>query len=122
MGLVGSSPPDLSIVEGAAPRVGRSGWNIPWWVIILIVGAVGFIFVILSNPVYQQIFNLLVFGRPNSGATEGLLLTIRITLIGFVVATVIGLLAGLARVSKNQVIYNVATLYVEVVRGVPLVV
>ena len=37
-------------------------------------------------------------------------------------ATVIGLFAGLARVSKNPILFNIATLYVEVIRGIPLVV
>jgi polar amino acid transport system permease protein len=38
------------------------------------------------------------------------------------IATVIGLFAGLARVSKNVVLFNISTLYVELVRGIPLVV
>jgi polar amino acid transport system permease protein len=32
------------------------------------------------------------------------------------------LIAGLARVSKNPIIYNIATLYVEVARGIPMLV
>jgi polar amino acid transport system permease protein len=37
-------------------------------------------------------------------------------------ATIIGLFVGLARVSKNVFVYNAATLYVEVVRGIPMIV
>ena len=40
----------------------------------------------------------------------------------FAISIVLGLLAGLGRISRNVVFYNVATFYVEVVRGVPLVV
>jgi polar amino acid transport system permease protein len=106
----------------AGKIVGRSTWDIPWWVIILIVGAISFILLIFTNQNYRETFNLLVFGRPDSAATEGVLLTIRMTLVAFVIATILGLIAGLARVSKNVITYNIATLYVELIRGVPLVV
>lgn len=111
-------------VPSPAPQriVGRSAWDIPWWVIILIAGGISFVLLIFTNQNYRETFNLLVFGRPDSAATEGVLLTIRITLIAFLIATVLGLIAGLARVSKNVITYNIATLYVELIRGVPLVV
>jgi polar amino acid transport system permease protein len=35
---------------------------------------------------------------------------------------VLGLIIGLGRVSRNQVVYTLATLYVEIMRGVPLLV
>lgn len=101
---------------------GRSLANVPWWVVILVLTAVVFIWVLLTNENYRETFNTMIFGRAEAGAAEGILLTARITLISFVVATVIGLLTGLARVSKNPFVYNLATLYVEVIRGVPLVV
>jgi polar amino acid transport system permease protein len=53
---------------------------------------------------------------------RGVYTTLRITFFSFLIATILGLLAGLARVSKNPILYNTATLYVEIVRGVPLVV
>lgn len=96
--------------------------RIPWWVSVLVITAVLFIYTVLTNPHYRDTFNILVFGRPTSGVAEGILLTIRITLIAFGMATVLGLITGLARVSSNVFLFNLATLYVEVVRGVPLVV
>jgi polar amino acid transport system permease protein len=44
------------------------------------------------------------------------------TLIAFPIATVIGLVTGLMRTSKNVFLYNLATVYVEAIRGIPLVV
>ena len=38
------------------------------------------------------------------------------------IAITLGLLVGLGRTSKNVLVYNFATLYVEVMRGIPLVV
>ena len=37
-------------------------------------------------------------------------------------ALLIGLIAGLGRVSKNKVVYTIATLYVQIIRGIPILV
>ena len=52
----------------------------------------------------------------------GLLLHCGLPYQAYLLATVIGLFVGLARVSKNVFVYNAATLYVEVVRGIPMIV
>jgi His/Glu/Gln/Arg/opine family amino acid ABC transporter permease subunit len=53
---------------------------------------------------------------------KGLMLTIRATVLGFGLALVLGLLAGLMLVSRNPMTLAVSKLYVEVVRGIPLLV
>ncbi len=50
----------------------------------------------------------------------GLLNTLRVAVIGLVLATILGTLIGIARLSKNFLINKVATIYVEVMRNVPL--
>ncbi len=50
----------------------------------------------------------------------GLLNTVRVSLAGIVLCTVIGLIAALARLSSNWLVSRVALLYVETVRNVPL--
>lgn len=50
----------------------------------------------------------------------GLLNTILVAVIGIVLATVIGFVVGIARLSNNWVISRVATVYVELVRNIPL--
>ena len=52
----------------------------------------------------------------------GIGVTIEITVVAFVVALVLGLITALARISKNPILYNVATFYVELFRGLPLLV
>ena len=42
--------------------------------------------------------------------------------VSFIISIVLGLLAGLGRVSKNTVIRNLAITYVEFVRGLPIIV
>ncbi len=50
----------------------------------------------------------------------GLLNTILIAVLGIIFATVIGFIVGIMRLSRNKVVAGAATLYVEVVRNIPL--
>jgi polar amino acid transport system permease protein len=56
------------------------------------------------------------------GCDAGVFLTLRVTFVAYGIALLIGLFVGLMRVSHNPVLYAVSTLYVEVVRGIPLLV
>ena len=85
----------------------------PWWVLLLLLAGLLLAYAVSTSEIYKDAF--LFIG-------EGLTITIRITLISFGVATVLGLLTSLGRVSKNPVAYNLATLYVEMIRGVPILV
>lgn len=50
----------------------------------------------------------------------GVLNTLRVSLLGIVLATIIGVLVGMARLSRNWLVVRLASLYVEMVRNVPL--
>lgn len=50
----------------------------------------------------------------------GLLNTLRIAVVGIILATIIGTIVGIARLSRNWLIAKLSSLYVEVVRNVPL--
>ncbi|NJN17562.1 MAG: ABC transporter permease subunit [Oscillochloris sp.] len=50
----------------------------------------------------------------------GILNTLRVAAIGIVVATTIGVILGVSRLSNNWLLRNVATVYVEIVRNIPL--
>lgn len=54
--------------------------------------------------------------------SDGIVVTIRLTVVAFVLILVAGLIGGLGRTSKNPVIFAIATIYVEIVRGIPLLV
>ena len=59
--------------------------------------------------------------QPVSDAlVEGLLNTLRLAVTGIVLATVLGTLLGIARLSKNFLVRKAAQAYVEVIRNVPL--
>lgn len=50
----------------------------------------------------------------------GLLNTLKVAVLGIVLASVLGLVMGIARLSSNWLVARLATLYVEGVRNVPL--
>ena len=52
----------------------------------------------------------------------GLLNTLRVSLIGIVLATILGFIVGVARLSGNWLVRSVAGVYIEIVRNVPLLV
>jgi polar amino acid transport system permease protein len=105
----------VETLERGSPAVRRDlGLSkLPYWA--LIIAALGLLitYLIFSNTNYRDTFFFL-----RAGVTT----TIRMTLIAFPIATVIGLFIGLCRISKNVILFNLATLYVEMVRGIPLIV
>ncbi len=50
----------------------------------------------------------------------GLLNTLKVAVVGVVLATIFGTLLGVARLSKNWLIARISAIYVEVVRDIPL--
>ena len=87
--------------------------DLPWWFFALILIAIGVFVVISSNENYNDAFVFIKIGIAT---------TIRTTLIAYAIAIVFGLMAGLGRISKNVVINNLARLYVELIRGIPILV
>ncbi len=94
-------------------RVTNSLAELPWWLLILALAGVFFAFTIYTEETYSEIFNFV---------KDGVVVTIRVTLIAYTIAITIGLFAGLGRVSKNIFVYNIATLYVQIMRGLPILV
>jgi len=76
----------------------------------------------LDNPANFQITgNPLSTNAPVRDALyEGLLNTLRISVVGVVAATLLGTVIGIARLSKNWLVSKLAAVYVEAVRNVPL--
>jgi general L-amino acid transport system permease protein len=76
----------------------------------------------LDNPTSFEITgNSLSPNAPVRDALyQGVLNTLRISVAGIVAATVLGTLVGIGRLSTNWIVRRLATVYVEVVRNVPL--
>jgi len=58
----------------------------------------------------------------STAAIVGILNTLLVAVVGCLLATIIGVLAGVARLSKNWVISRLMTVYIEVVRNVPVLI
>ncbi len=52
----------------------------------------------------------------------GLYMTIKVSVVSIIMALVIGLITGLMRISENPLFKNLSTVYIELVRGTPLLV
>ena len=52
----------------------------------------------------------------------GIVNTVRVAVIGIVLATIIGTVVGIARLSGNWLVRKLATVYVETIRNIPLLV
>ncbi|WP_353152184.1 amino acid ABC transporter permease [Pollutimonas bauzanensis] len=50
----------------------------------------------------------------------GLINTLRVSVVGIIAATLFGTLLGIARLSKNWLLSRVASVYIEVMRNIPL--
>lgn len=56
----------------------------------------------------------------STALTVGLLNTLRAAVIGIVLATILGTIIGIARLSSNWLIAKLSSIYVEVMRNIPL--
>jgi polar amino acid transport system permease protein len=85
----------------------------PWWgMVIAAIAAVILLVVIWPDP----------FGRVLSFVSDGIGITLEVTAISFVLVLIVGLIGGLGRLSTNRLIYGISSFYVEIVRGIPLLV
>jgi polar amino acid transport system permease protein len=70
----------------------------------------------------------LAFGKPEPYfeifrfVPDGILVTFKVTVGAILLAILIGLVTGLGRISPNRLLNGTASLYVEVIRGIPLLV
>jgi len=100
------------------PQPKLSPWTgklaeVPWWALIILLLGVVIAYFVFTSATYLDAFWFLI---------AGVRLTIQVSLISFGLALVAGLITGLGRVSKNVVFYTLSSLYVELVRGVPILV
>jgi len=104
----------IEIGDGAViPDPEDKGLISAWW--IALIGTISLLIILpLVKP--DPYARILAF------VPDGILVTFKVTIASISLALVIGLLTGLGRLSKNRFINLIASLYVEVVRGIPLLV
>jgi len=87
--------------------------SFPWWLAALAAIAAGTFWLISTRETYNDAFAFI---------KAGLSVTITTTLIAYGISIIIGLVTSLGRISNNLIFRNLATLYVEIIRGIPMMV
>ena len=87
--------------------------RLPYWLLLALLLGVLLLWSLLADKDYNLIFN---------AVSKGVGVTLYVCLISFGMALLVGLAFGLARVSRNRLIYEAASFYVEIIRGVPMLV
>ena len=107
------SPSRRAATQNAAASTKMQARDFPWWLAAIGLIAVVTAWQIAAKPNYSEAFDFI---------RAGLGVTVSTSLSAYMVALALGLLAGLWRLSNNRVAGNLATLYIELVRGVPMLV
>jgi polar amino acid transport system permease protein len=85
----------------------------PFWLLAIVLIGVLLAWLIASDGDYTAIFAAL---------RRGILTTIWVSTVAFALAVALGLVVALGRLSRVRVFREVATFYIEVVRGIPVLV
>jgi polar amino acid transport system permease protein len=85
----------------------------PWWLVVLVLIGMALAAVIVTNDIYTQVFRTVVNGAG---------VTVFVTLVAFVLATALGLGIALLGLSDSIVLRQVARFYIEIIRGIPILV
>ncbi|EAV43390.1 Amino acid ABC transporter, permease protein, 3-TM region, His/Glu/Gln/Arg/opine [Stappia aggregata IAM 12614] len=87
--------------------------DFPYWLLVAVGIAVFLLFQIATNDIYSQVM---------ATVSRGIGLTVFVTLVAFFCASLLGLLLALASLSGSIVLRQTARFYVEIVRGMPIIV
>ncbi|MCJ7519892.1 MAG: amino acid ABC transporter permease [Anaerolineaceae bacterium] len=87
--------------------------SFPWWLAAIGLIIATTLYLIAKSPSFNEAFSTI---------RAGIGVTLTITLISYSISLIIGLVTGLGRVSKNIGSQNIATFYVETMRGIPMLV
>jgi polar amino acid transport system permease protein len=91
----------------------REKRDFPYWLVVVAATLAWLFYAVLSDAVYAQALDTL---------RKGIWVTLYVTLISYAGASVLGLLLALAALSRFVVLRQLARLYVEVMRGIPIIV
>lgn len=101
------------VIKIEGQRELRNWREFPWWFVALLSIAALAAYTIYTQENYREAFLWI---------KAGLQVTLSISLISYFIAVFLGLITGLSRLSSNVFLNNLARLYVELIRGVPMMV
>lgn len=84
-----------------------------WWLLFLAVVALVASMVVFVPEPYRRIFEFL---------QDGIVVTLRLTVVSFLFILMVGMIGGISRVTSSRILNGASSLYVEIVRGIPVLV
>ncbi len=100
-------------VPSVSARLTTNLSEFPWWALVIFgIGGL-LVFQFVTDETYNQIIKFIAVG---------IRLTIIVTLSAYSIAIVLGLVTALGQLSGNIFAKNAAALYVQVIRGIPIIV
>lgn len=84
----------------------------PWWWLVILAVALALVLVFTQSE-FKNIFHFIV---------PGIKITVGVTFASYFLMLIVGMIGALGRLSKNFVFHGLSSLYVEIVRGIPLLV
>jgi polar amino acid transport system permease protein len=87
--------------------------RLPYWLLATVLFGVIFLWIMLTHVDYRVIL---------TAVAKGVSTTLYVTIVAYTLATLVGLLVGLMRVSHSRAAREVAQFYVEILRAVPMLV
>ena len=87
--------------------------RLPYWLLVVMLLGVLAVWSVVREEDYRVIFR---------AVSRGIVTTLYVSVISYAAAAAIGLLFGLMRASHRRVLREAASVYIEVVRGVPMLV
>ncbi|WP_048644785.1 amino acid ABC transporter permease [Nitratireductor soli] len=87
--------------------------DFPWWLVVAGGLAAGVAVLIASSGLHAQVFSVI---------SKGIGVTVFVTVVGFALATALGLGIALMSLSGSLALRQTARFYVEIIRGVPVLV
>lgn len=85
----------------------------PWWLLTLILMIVWTAWITITRSNYREAFTFIIYGIST---------TIVVSLISYAIALLLGLFTAILQISKSVFWKNFAKVYVELVRGIPMMV
>lgn len=92
---------------------GKAETDFPYWLVAFACLMLAATLAIFSSELYTQVLTTVA---------KGIGVTIFVTIVAFALASALGLLIALMSLSKSKVLSQTARFYVEIIRGVPILV
>ncbi len=112
--VVGSAP-----VPAQPTRFGRFGQFDKYWLLLAAALVIAVLLYVLSADRFRPIIQY-ALGTFTEG--DGVFMTLKLTVVSFLFILLVGMIMGVLRVSNFGVFKGIASTYVEIVRGVPVLV